>query len=112
MIELGVENFYIELIQECPCENKEQLRQQEGHHIRDISTLNHLIAGRTNKEWKSENKEHVKANAKIKDARWYASLTEEQREARRKKDLDFYHRNKERINAKRKVRRDAQKQTD
>ena len=30
----GSENFYIELVEEYPCENIEQLRQREGHYIR------------------------------------------------------------------------------
>ena len=51
MNELGVENFYIELIENCPSENLEQLRKREGHHIREIGTLNSLIAGRSKKEW-------------------------------------------------------------
>ena len=40
MNELGVDNFYIELIEECPCDNKEQLRAKEGHFIRQLGTLN------------------------------------------------------------------------
>jgi hypothetical protein len=60
MREYGAEEFYIELIEEFPCDNIEQLRKREGHFIRDIGTLNHLIAGRTKKEWTDENIEHMK----------------------------------------------------
>ncbi len=63
MRELGVDCFYIELIEECPCENKEQLRKREGHFIREIATLNSNQAGRTHQEWQEENKEHVQENA-------------------------------------------------
>ena len=58
--ELGIENFYIELIEECPCESLEQLRKLEGHYIRKMGTLNQQIAGRTCKEWLEQNKEKVK----------------------------------------------------
>ena len=58
--ELGVENFYIELIEECPCESLEQLRRREGHYIRKMGTLNHHIAGRTSKEWLEQNRENKK----------------------------------------------------
>ena len=34
MRELGVENFYIELIENFPCDTVEELRAREGHYIR------------------------------------------------------------------------------
>jgi group I intron endonuclease len=46
MLEHGLEHFYIELIEDCPCETLEQLRKREGHYIREMATLNHQIAGR------------------------------------------------------------------
>ena len=52
MHELGVDNFYIELIEDCPSENKEHLRKKEGEYIRQLGTLNHLVAGRTKLETK------------------------------------------------------------
>ena len=64
MNELGCENFYIELICECPCDNKEQLQAMEGQYIRNFGTLNERIAGRSQKEYmethKDENKERSK----------------------------------------------------
>ena len=60
MNELGADNFYIELVEECPCDNLEQLRKKEGEYIRSMGTLNSLISGRTKKEWTLENIEHVK----------------------------------------------------
>ncbi len=46
----GLDKFYIELIEECPCESKEQLRKREGHYIKLMGTLNVLMAGNTTKE--------------------------------------------------------------
>ena len=40
MNELGIDNFYIELVEELYCENIEQLRKREGEIIRDMGTLN------------------------------------------------------------------------
>jgi len=57
MRELGVEQFYIELIEECPCDNKEQLHKREGEFIREFGTLNHVISGRSKKEYYEANKE-------------------------------------------------------
>ena len=58
--EIGIENFYIELIEDYPCESLEQLRKREGHYIRKMGTLNQQIAGRTGKEWEQDNKEKRK----------------------------------------------------
>ena len=61
MIELGEENFYIELVEECPCENKDQLRKREGEFIREYQTgLNKKLAGRTSLKYYHDNKERVK----------------------------------------------------
>ena len=60
MIKIGVGNFYIELIENCPCNSKEELFAKEGEWIRKISTLNKIIQGRTTKEWRDDNKQHIK----------------------------------------------------
>ena len=44
------DNWYIELYEEYPCENKEQLNKREGEIIREIGTLNSAIAGITHQE--------------------------------------------------------------
>ena len=60
MREIGKQHFYIELIEEYPCDNNEQLRAREGHYIRERGTLNGRIEERTHEEWKEENKERLK----------------------------------------------------
>ena len=42
-LELGIDNFYIELVQEVNCENREQLLKIEGECIRKMATLNKLM---------------------------------------------------------------------
>ena len=54
MRELGVENFYIELLEEYSCENVEQLRKREGEFIRQIGTLNARIECRSKKEYNDD----------------------------------------------------------
>ena len=46
IVELGKEHFYVELVEHCPCECKEELLKSEGHFIREMRTVNHYIAGR------------------------------------------------------------------
>ena len=60
MSELGKDKFHIELIEEYPCENKNQLRKREGYYIREIGTLSMVIEDRTKKEYKETNKEQIK----------------------------------------------------
>jgi group I intron endonuclease len=57
MVEHGVDNFYIELIEEYPCNNKEQLAAKEGQYIREMGTLNSRIEGRTKKQYVIDTKE-------------------------------------------------------
>ena len=50
MNELGVDNFYIELIENYPCNDVYELRAREGYYIREIGTLNTKVAGRSQRE--------------------------------------------------------------
>ena len=58
MNENGIENFYIELVEDYNCENIEQLRKT-GEIIREIGSLNHRMAGRPKQEY---NKEYTENN--------------------------------------------------
>ena len=57
-------NCYIELFENYPCENKEQLNRREGEVIRDIGTINKRIEGRTLKEYYIDNKDKILEKAK------------------------------------------------
>jgi len=68
MNEIGFERFRIELIEDYPCQDKYQLRQREGHFIREIGTFNKKIEGRTKQEKKDKIKEYQQDNKdKIKE---------------------------------------------
>ena len=43
MSKLGIENFYIELLEEYPCDNIERLNKKEGEWIRKLGTLNQKV---------------------------------------------------------------------
>jgi hypothetical protein len=62
----GVENCKIELLEEYPCENKEQLNKREGEIIRERKCINKRIEGRTKTESATvyRNKEKNKEKAK------------------------------------------------
>ena len=64
-------NWYIELYEYYPCNNKTELEKREGEVIRLIGNINKRIEGRTQKEWreyfKEKNKKWREENAdKIK----------------------------------------------
>ena len=92
MREHGVDCFYIELVEECSCENKEQLRKREGHFIRELATLNMCQAGRDRKTYKLDNQEQILSQGK----QYYESHKEQITKYHEKYRLD----NKELRNSK------------
>ena len=88
MNELGVDNFYIELVEEISCDNIEQLRKREGEIIREHGTLNMRIECRTQKEYYRDN---------IEERRKY--LNENREEILRKKK-EYRDKHRDEINEK------------
>jgi len=46
-------------LEDCDCERKEQLHKREGQLIREMDCVNKRIAGRTDKEYREENKDEL-----------------------------------------------------
>ena len=71
--ELGIENFYIELLENYKCSCKDELHKREGEYIRKFDSykngLNMVIAGRprreSSKEYYEKNKEKVNEKYKV-----------------------------------------------
>lgn len=59
------EEWYIELYENFPCENREQLNKREGEIIRLIGNLNYNIAGRNLQEYYQDNKDKLKHNISV-----------------------------------------------
>jgi hypothetical protein len=103
------DNWYIELYEVFPCENKQELNKREGEIIREIGTLNCEIAGRTRKEWAKDNPDKVKLIAqrtrqnhreeRLEASRIYQQTHREEILVKKKK---FREEHKEEISAKRK----------
>jgi LmbE family N-acetylglucosaminyl deacetylase len=47
------------LIENFPCNSKSELERKEGEHIRATRCVNKIVAGRTQKEYREENKEKI-----------------------------------------------------
>ena len=59
IIEYG--DAYIELLEECPCDNKMMLHKKEGGCIRnEPNCVNKVITGRTQREYKIDNADKIK----------------------------------------------------
>ena len=83
--EFGIENCKIELIEQCPCNNKEELRQKEGHYIKNTDCVNRQTAGRSKEEYRHENKEKL-ADINKK----YRENNKEQLKIKKEEKQDYY----------------------
>ena len=81
------DNWYIELYEEYPCDNKQLLEKREGEVIRLIGSINKQIAGRTQKEWYQDNKEKTIQRTK----KWY----QDNKEKKQEYDKQYKNANKE-----------------
>ena len=107
MNEIGFNRFRIELICDYPCDDKYQLRQKEGEYIRQMGTLNVNIAGRSEKEWRDENreilwekkKEYRKNNDQYKA--YVKEYTEKNKTKKAEYNKEYYTQNKIEYNEKR-----------
>jgi len=78
------DNWYIELYELYPCNTKEELLKREGEMIRKIGTLNHVINGRTKKEYQEDTTEATKEYKKIYRQNNTEKIALEQKEYRPK----------------------------
>ena len=82
-------NYYIELLETYPCNNEFELNRKEGEYQRAIECINHVIAGRTYKEWKQDNKEKV--------AKYQKEYQQDNLETIAKYNKEYYQDNKEKL---------------
>ena len=128
MRELDANNFYIELVEYCPCNTRDELLKREGECIRNFKPdLNSKIEGRTKKEWYEDNwdrlQEYRETNReKISERmKTYRENNKEVIAERKKADYEKnkehyiqkakenYEANKEQVKAKKKERYDKKK---
>ncbi|CAE7893925.1 unnamed protein product [Symbiodinium sp. KB8] len=103
MTKNGRDNYYIELIEDYPCENTYQLKKREGELIREIKpALNINIPSRTNQEYRSENAEKLKLAKSISDAKY----RHENAESIKQKKKEYREQNAEKIKQKMKEYRE------
>ena len=85
---LKYNDYYIELLKECPCNSKEELLKIEGLEIRNnINCVNKRIEGRTNKEYCKEYYEKHKEEI-INYNKEYVNINKERLIEKRKKNAE------------------------
>jgi hypothetical protein len=110
-------NYNIFLVENFPCNSKDELLSRERFYIENNECVNKCIPTRTDKEWKESNKEHIKefdkewreANKeyiKEKSKKW----REANKEYIKEKAKEWREANKERVNEKNKEWREANKE--
>ncbi len=93
--EFGVENCKIELVENFPCLNRDELNAREGHWIRNTECVNKVHVGRTKKEYYETYKDQLYETKK----KWI----EANRETNNARKLKWAQQNKERINERAKA---------
>ena len=83
------DNYEIILIENCPCNSKEELHREERKYIESIKCVNKVIPTRTDEEYYEDNKEKIKEYNKD-----YYENNKEQILERQK---EYYKNNKEKI---------------
>jgi hypothetical protein len=102
-------DYSIILIEEYPCETKEQLLARERFHIENNVCVNKNIPTRTLKEWKEDNKEYNKEyreqnKEKIKQKN--KEYREQNKEIIKQKNKEYREQNKEKIKEWREANKD------
>ena len=103
------DDCYIELIEEYPCENKQQLAKKEGEYIRNRDCVNKNIAGRTKKEYREANKDKIveyRKDNKDKIAEYKVEYYKANKEKIIEKQAEYRKANKEKRAEYRKANKD------
>lgn len=107
----GRDNCKITLIENYPCNNKEQLKAREGHFIETMDCVNKFIAGGDKSVWDKryyqKNRDAILEKSRMYQENHREEIKEQQqqyrdthREQKRETDRQYRENNKETINAK------------
>ena len=61
----GIENCRILLLENFSCETRDELQAREGYYIRSLKCVNRIMNGRTDKQYREDNKEKKKSTDKL-----------------------------------------------
>jgi hypothetical protein len=105
LVKLG--DVDIVLIEECPCENKEQLHKRERYYIESVNNcVNKHIPTRTDKEYYEDNKDEILKKTKEWIKKNWEKVKEQRKDYRNQnadKIKGYYEKNKEQERMKKKT---------
>ena len=94
-------NYDIVLLENCPCENKDDLYKRERHYIETLDCVNKIMVGRSHKEYREDNIEKIKEeNKKYREAN---------KELRKEYQKIYYQDNKDKLTQQVKEYREVNK---
>ena len=99
---LECEDNRIELIENYPCNSREELLKREGYYIKELDCVNKCVSGRTQKEYREEHKEEL--------AKKHKEWRQNNKEEILKKKKEYYQDNKEELAKKHKEYRNEHKE--
>ena len=110
--DFDVENCKIEWIEDYPCNSKKELEAREGYYIKNSKCVNKRVEGRTDKEYRDDNKEreqerHKKYYEENQDK--IKAYREANKERRAEYSKTYREENKELIRIKKKEHREKNK---
>ena len=62
--EFGIENCKIQLVEYFKCDTLQELQRREGEVIKTTVCVNEIVAGRTQKEYRDDNRDKIRELAK------------------------------------------------
>ena len=108
--EHGIEHFFIELIEKCPCNDKDELRKKEGEYIRLLKpSMNKRIEGRTPSEYYYDNNKYFSQKAKEKYKQYGENKKENEKEYISEHKKQYYENNREAIKERNKQWKETNK---
>jgi hypothetical protein len=89
----GIENCIIVLIENSPCNTRDELFSREAYHIKLIKCVNKCIPMQSHKEWYDKNRDEILEKAREYGKEYYKDNREERLEYRN----IYYHSNQDKI---------------
>jgi len=109
--EYGLENCKIILVENYPCESKDELAARERHYITNFDCVNKYVPNRTKKEWYTDNKDKILeqrkeyyTDNKNKILEQMKEYYENNRNKRLEQMKEYYENNKNKLSEQRKIK--------